>query len=112
MLNDRDYILKYKESLITLHVNPPSITPFLNLVPKKAERRITNNLISPMPGLLISILVKEGDLVGEGQELAIIEAMKMENILRSDKECIISKIYLKEGDNVSSEEILMDFKES
>ena len=56
------------------------------MIPRKKEDK-SNLLLSPMPGLLTSILVKEGDKVEENQPLAIIEAMKMENIIRSEKKC-------------------------
>ena len=50
-----------------------------------------NKLLSPMPGLLMSILVKEGEKVLVGSELVIIESMKMENVLRAHKECVCIK---------------------
>ena len=51
--------------------------------PKKEDK--SKYLLAPMPGLLVSIMVNEGDEVEEGQGLAVIEAMKMENIIKSEK---------------------------
>ena len=63
-----------------------------------------------MPGLIKSVGVKKGQLVKRGDELVIIEAMKMENILKSEKDCTIEDVFIEEGSNVSTDEVLMTFK--
>ena len=54
-----------------------------------------------MPGLVVKLYVEEGDMVEEGQPLAIIEAMKMENILRAEKPATIAKIPVSEGESLA-----------
>eukprot|EP00761_Pharyngomonas_kirbyi_P012407 gb/GECH01012434.1/.p1 GENE.gb/GECH01012434.1/~~gb/GECH01012434.1/.p1 ORF type:complete len:709 (+),score=197.27 gb/GECH01012434.1/:1-2127(+) len=66
--------------------------------------------ISPMPGAVVSIDVKEGEKVVMGQELAIVEAMKMQNVLRSEVDGVVKKIHAKQGQNVAVEEILVEFE--
>ncbi|CAO3621708.1 unnamed protein product [Cunninghamella blakesleeana] len=67
---------------------------------------------SPMPGRIISISIKEGDQVKSGEPLIVVEAMKMQNILRSTRSGIIKKIYVYPGNNVKSGQVLIEFQES
>ncbi|MBL4892922.1 MAG: acetyl/propionyl/methylcrotonyl-CoA carboxylase subunit alpha [Rhizobiaceae bacterium] len=66
-------------------------------------------LLCPMPGLVVSIAVEVGDEVQEGQALAVISAMKMENILRAEKKSVISKINVSAGDSLAVDEIILEF---
>jgi propionyl-CoA carboxylase alpha chain len=63
-----------------------------------------------MPGLMVSIMVSEGDIIEEGQSLAMVEAMKMENVLRAEKPGKVSKISVAEGDSLAVDEIIMEFE--
>ena len=69
----------------------------------------SNLLICPMPGKLIKILVKENQIIEEGQSLCVVEAMKMENTLVAPKQCNIKKINYKEGDTLSVDQVIMEF---
>ena len=80
------------------------------MIPRKIEDK-SNYLLSPMPGLLTSILVKEGENVEENQPLAIIEAMKMENIIRSEKKTKIKKINCKNGDSLEVDQVILEFQQ-
>lgn len=64
---------------------------------------------APMPGLVLSILVAEGDEVKKGDSLLILEAMKMENMIKSPTDGIIKKIAIKQGDKVEKNEVLINF---
>jgi propionyl-CoA carboxylase alpha chain len=63
----------------------------------------------PMPGLVVSLAVSEGQEVKSGETLAIIEAMKMENALRAERDGIIKKICVKQGDSVAVDAVVMEF---
>ena len=63
-----------------------------------------------MPGLIKDISVKEGQKIKKGEQIVIIEAMKMENILKSEKDCLVREILVKEGDSVSADEVLINFE--
>jgi len=67
-------------------------------------------LLSPMPGLLASILVTKGQKVQEGESLAVIEAMKMENIIKAEKDVIIKDIFCKEGDSLEVDQSVIEFE--
>ena len=63
----------------------------------------------PMPGLVVSVAVSEGQEVKAGETLAVVEAMKMENILRSERDGTIKKIRVKQGDSVAVDAVIMEF---
>ena len=76
--------------------------------PKKEDK--SKYLLAPMPGLLVSIMVNEGDEVEEGQGLAVIEAMKMENIIKSEKKSKVKKVNCKEGDSLEVDQVIFEFE--
>jgi propionyl-CoA carboxylase alpha chain len=63
----------------------------------------------PMPGLVVSLAVSEGQEVKAGETLAVIEAMKMENVLRAERDGIIKKIRVKQGDSIAVDAVVMEF---
>ena len=70
-----------------------------------------NFVLSPMPGTLISFAVKEGDIVELGQELCVVEAMKMQNVIRSHKAgATVGKLFGKVGASLRADEILLEFE--
>jgi len=103
-LTDRGRIL---EALVTR-----KRTAELNqLMPEKKTPDLSKFLLSPMPGLLIKICVKEGQHIKAGEELAIIEAMKMENSLRAIDDVKIKSILTKEGDNIKVDQTILEFED-
>lgn len=70
----------------------------------------TRSILSPMPGAVVSVAVQVGDTVVDGQELCIIEAMKMQNILKSEREGVIKSVNVKSGDSVTVDELLIEFE--
>jgi biotin carboxyl carrier protein len=66
---------------------------------------------APLPGVIIEIIVSEGDQVTYGQELCVLEAMKMKNIIRSNREGRIKKIHVNISDQVQHSALLMEFED-
>ncbi len=66
---------------------------------------------APLPGVIVDIKVKEGEQVAYGQELCVLEAMKMKNIIRANREGKIKTIYMHVGDQVQHNSLLMEFEE-
>jgi len=64
---------------------------------------------APMPGLVLNVLVAEGDEVKKGDNLLVLEAMKMENMIKSPTDGIIKKIGIKRGDKVEKNQVLINF---
>ena len=80
------------------------------LMPEKLPPDTSKMLLCPMPGLIVSIMVKEGETVQEGQALAIVEAMKMENVLRAERAATVSKIPVEAGDSLAVDAIILEFE--
>jgi propionyl-CoA carboxylase alpha chain len=78
-------------------------------IPEKAPPDTSKFLISPMPGLIVSIAVGRGDPVKAGQELLILEAMKMENVLRAERDAVIEEVRVQPGASVAADEVLIAF---
>lgn len=79
------------------------------LMPEKAAADTGKVLLCPMPGLVKSIAVTQGQEVKAGEPLAMVEAMKMENVLRAEKDVTIAKILAKEGDSLAVDAVIMEF---
>ncbi|MEM6298159.1 MAG: biotin/lipoyl-containing protein [Bacteroidota bacterium] len=69
-----------------------------------------DDLKAPMPGLVLEVLVKAGDIVAEGDQLLILEAMKMENVLKATAEGVIKSINIQKGDNVQKNDVMIEFE--
>jgi propionyl-CoA carboxylase alpha chain len=80
-----------------------------HMLPKKL-RDLGRVLVSPMPGALISLAVKVGDEVEEGQEVAVVEAMKMQNLLRAPKKSKVKSIGAKPGDTLQLDQVIVEFE--
>lgn len=81
----------------------------LALMPVKAPPDLSKFLLSPMPGLLREVLVHEGQEVRTGERLAVIEAMKMENILKAEKDGKIKRIVSGAGESLSVDQVIIEF---
>lgn len=68
-----------------------------------------NELVAPMPGSIIEIAIKEGDEVKQGDTLLILEAMKMENVIKSPTDGVIQKLHVEKGNNVEKNQVLISF---
>lgn len=79
------------------------------LMPKKKDAVISKNLLCPMPGLVKTVDVVEGQDVKAGEALCMVEAMKMENVLRAERDVKIKKIIAKAGDSLAVDAIIMEF---
>ena len=67
-------------------------------------------IMSPMPGAIVEVFVQPGDNVVDGQQLCIIEAMKMQNILKAEREGKVKSVNVKAGDSVAVDELLIEFE--
>jgi len=88
----------------------PHVAALIHHMPVKAARDLSKLLLSPMPGLLMKVLVSEGDTVAAGQDLAIIEAMKMENTLSASIAGTVSSIVATAGESLAVDDVIMEFE--
>lgn len=68
-----------------------------------------NSIKAPMPGLIIDLKVKEGDLVKTGDPLLILEAMKMENVIKATGDSVVKALKVKKGESVEKNQVLIEF---
>ena len=68
-----------------------------------------NHIKAPMPGLIIDLRVKEGDTVMPGDALLILEAMKMENMIKASAQSVVKSVKVKKGDSVEKNQVLIEF---
>lgn len=80
------------------HMPPPKVIDF------------AKTIISPMPGAIVSVNVQPGDKVVDGQTLLIIEAMKMQNVIKAEIDGEVDTVNIKDGDSVAVDEVLITFK--
>ena len=103
------YRIKHAGFDIYATVRENDIYKLSKLIPKKAKNNLSKLLLSPMPGQVVKVCVQENQKINSGDDLIILDAMKMENILKADKDAVIKKIHIKEGDTVSVDQELIVF---
>ncbi|SPH18523.1 Acetyl-/propionyl-coenzyme A carboxylase alpha chain [Defluviimonas aquaemixtae] len=95
---------------LNVYVRTPRQAELARLMPEKLAPDTSRFLLCPMPGLIVKISVEEGQEVQEGQALATVEAMKMENILRAEKKSTVKKIAAQPGASLKVDDVIMEFE--
>jgi propionyl-CoA carboxylase alpha chain len=93
-----------------LQVLPPHVADLSHHMIEKIPPDMSRFLLCPMPGLVTAIHVGEGDKVEAGQPLAVVEAMKMENILRAEKAGTVKSLSAKAGDSLAVDAVILEFE--
>ncbi|MCH8111797.1 MAG: acetyl/propionyl/methylcrotonyl-CoA carboxylase subunit alpha [Proteobacteria bacterium] len=91
-------------------VRHPRTAELAKLMPNKPEPDASRFLHSPMPGLVLAINVCEGERVEAGHTLAVVDAMKMENVLAAERKARIAKILVAPGDSLTVDQVIMEFE--
>ncbi|MFM9976579.1 MAG: biotin carboxylase N-terminal domain-containing protein [Sphingomonadaceae bacterium] len=89
---------------------PAHIAPHAHHMIEKVPPDLSKFLLSPMPGLLVSLNVAAGDRVEAGQALAVVEAMKMENILRAGKTGTVARVAAAQGESLAVDQIILELE--
>jgi propionyl-CoA carboxylase alpha chain len=79
------------------------------LMPPKKKVDSGKSVRCPMPGLVVAIAVAEGQEVKAGEMVAVVEAMKMENVLRADRDGIVRKVHVRQGDSLAVDDVILEF---
>lgn len=93
-----------------VRVRSKRVAELAKLMPVKLPPDTSKMLLCPMPGVITAVNVQEGDRVEAGQALASVEAMKMENILRSERTGVVKRIAVKAGESLAVDELIMEFE--
>jgi propionyl-CoA carboxylase alpha chain len=104
------YRLFHSGSQADVSIVTPRTAELLQHMLVKAPPDMSRFLLSPMPGLLVSLAVKEGDSVNAGEELAVLEAMKMENTLYAQRDGVVVKINYKPGASLAVDDKIMELE--
>ena len=102
--------LRSRGADLKTHVRSPRAAELAKLMPEKLPPDTSRFLLCPMPGLVVKIQVEEGQEVQEGQALATVEAMKMENILKAEKRGVVKLIKAKPGESLRVDDVIMEFE--
>jgi propionyl-CoA carboxylase alpha chain len=94
---------------VTARAMLPRTAELDRLMPVKIPPDTSRLLLCPMPGLVVSVAVTEGQEIKAGETLAIVEAMKMENVLRAERDLTVNKINVKQGDSLAVDAVIMEF---
>ena len=103
------YRLSYRGVVLDAHVYTTREAELAKLMPEKVAADTSKKLLCPMPGLVIAIPAVVGQEVKAGEPLAIVEAMKMENILRAERDVTVKSINAKKGDSLAVDAVIMEF---
>ncbi|MGD1878473.1 MAG: acetyl-CoA carboxylase biotin carboxylase subunit [Kiloniellaceae bacterium] len=102
--------LSYAGADIEALVLTPLAAKLAARMPVKEPPDLSRFLLSPMPGLLMALHVAEGEAVKAGQELAVVEAMKMENVLRAERDGKVAKVQAQPGESLAVDQAILEFE--
>jgi propionyl-CoA carboxylase alpha chain len=108
---DEGFTIQYVGSKYDVLVRSPLEQHLSQFMPVKVKADMSNFLVSPMPGTVVSFSVKEGDTVLPHTALCVVEAMKMQNVLRAESAARIKSIKVKPGQAVAVDEVLIEFEQ-
>ncbi|MCP3663805.1 MAG: acetyl/propionyl/methylcrotonyl-CoA carboxylase subunit alpha [Gammaproteobacteria bacterium] len=108
--DETDYIFNYCGNTLPIKVHDASQQKYKKFMAPPKVIDYSKTIISPMPGAIISVSVEKGDSVQPGQEVMVIEAMKMQNVLKSEIEGVVKAVQVKPNDSVGVDEILIEFE--
>jgi propionyl-CoA carboxylase alpha chain len=103
------YLLAHRGVSVTGHVFTETEAAAARLMPEKTSFDAGKAVRCPMPGLIVSIAVVAGQEVKAGETLAVVEAMKMENILRAERDGLVAKVHAKPGDSLAVDAVILEF---
>jgi propionyl-CoA carboxylase alpha chain len=102
--------IRHRGADLDVMVLRPHVAALLPLMPVKVPPDMSRFLLCPMPGQVVRIDVSEGDIVEDGQTLAIVEAMKMENVLKAEKRARVSKVHAQPGAVLAVDAVILEFE--
>ncbi|MEQ9314231.1 MAG: acetyl/propionyl/methylcrotonyl-CoA carboxylase subunit alpha [Henriciella sp.] len=104
------YVFRHRGVSLRALVCTPLTATLHARLPEKPKPDTSKLIISPMPGLVVSVDVEKGQKVEEGEAVCIVEAMKMQNIIRAEASGTVKAINVSAGDSVAADEIMVEFE--
>ena len=106
----RDTALSWRGMRASVKVRRPRVADLTALMPKVTAADRSSKVVCPMPGLVVSLAVVAGAEVEDGQPLAVIEAMKMENVIRAERSGRVKAVHVSEGDSLAVDAVILEFE--
>ena len=103
------FMIRHRAARARVLVLTPASAELHERLPKREAADTSRLIVSPMPGLVVSLDVTAGQEVKEGEVVAVIEAMKMQNIIRAERDGVVKVVGPKAGDSVAADEVLVEF---
>ena len=103
------FVIRHRATTLRVMVLSPRSAELHQMLPPKKAADTSKMVLSPMPGLVVSIDVAQGQSVRTGEVVAVLEAMKMQNILRAERDGVVKVVSVKSGDSVAADEVLVEF---
>jgi len=103
------FVIRHRATTLSVLVLTPRSAELHEKLPPKTAADTSKMILSPMPGLVVTLDVTEGQSVRSGEQVAIIEAMKMQNIIRAERDGVVKTVSAKAGDSVAADEVLVEF---
>jgi len=103
------YSVRHAGAEMVINMLSPRAAELMAKIPEKPAPDLSRFLLSPMPGLLLRLEVKEGEPVKAGQVLAVVEAMKMENVLRAPADAVVAAIKANAGESLMVDQVILEF---
>ena len=103
------YAMRHRGFSAVALVCTPRSAELQALLPEKVKADTSRLVISPMPGLVVSVAVEQGQSVKAGEPLLVVEAMKMENVIRAEKDGVIKTVNIEDGASVAADELMIEF---
>jgi propionyl-CoA carboxylase alpha chain len=103
------FLLSWRGTFAKAQIFTAPEADYARLMPVKVAADTGKKLLCPMPGLVKSIAVGEGQEVKTGETLAVVEAMKMENVLRAERDGTVKKLHAKPGDSLAVDAVILEF---
>ena len=104
------YRLTHRGVEMEAHVYTPREAALARLMPERLPPDTSRLLLCPMPGLVKAIAVEPGQMVKAGETLAVVEAMKMENVLKAERDATVKSVNAKPGDSLAVDAVIMEFE--
>ena len=108
--DEKTFVIKVNNSVYTISVKDKYDELLQQLGMDAVDSKKVNDVKAPMPGMVLKVMVESGQKIQEGDALIILEAMKMENILKSPADVIVKKIITKKGNAVEKNQVLVTFE--
>ena len=103
------FVIRHRAAKALVLVLTPRSAELHDKLPEKQAADTSKLVLSPMPGLVVSMDVAQGQQVREGEVVCVLEAMKMQNIIRAERDGVVKAVNAKGGDPVAADEVLVEF---